>query len=54
MYYVYILNCSDNKPYTGCTENLEERLKRHDDGHISGLTIVAVVMTRRDVKSSSI
>lgn len=34
MYYVYILLCSDGKPYTGCTENLEERLERHNKGHV--------------------
>ncbi|MEL6562601.1 MAG: GIY-YIG nuclease family protein [Bacteroidota bacterium] len=30
MYYVYILRCSDNSYYTGCTNNLEERLQRHN------------------------
>lgn len=34
MYYVYILKCSDNLPYTGCTNNLEDRLDRHNKGHI--------------------
>jgi predicted GIY-YIG superfamily endonuclease len=34
MYYVYILNCSDKKPYTGCTDNLKERLERHKKGHV--------------------
>lgn len=34
MYYVYILICCDGKPYTGCTENLEERLKRHQSGYV--------------------
>ena len=29
MFYVYILECFDNKPYTGCTDNLKERLNRH-------------------------
>lgn len=33
-YFVYILKCSDGKPYTGCTENLEERLQRHSDGFV--------------------
>jgi hypothetical protein len=27
MYYVYILKCCDNSPYTGFTENLKERFK---------------------------
>jgi len=34
MYIVYILKCDDGKPYTGCTENLEERLYRHNNGHV--------------------
>jgi putative endonuclease len=34
MYYVYILLCSDQKPYTGCTNNLKDRLKRHQTGNI--------------------
>lgn len=34
MYYVYILQCSDNKPYTGCTDNLKDRLERHDNGYV--------------------
>ena len=32
MYYVYILKCSDNKLYTGCTDNLKERVGRHEKG----------------------
>jgi putative endonuclease len=34
MYFVYILKCADGKPYTGCTENLEERLARHTNGYV--------------------
>jgi putative endonuclease len=33
-YYVYILKCSDGKPYTGCTEDLEDRLERHQKGQV--------------------
>lgn len=33
-YSVYILKCFDGKPYTGCTENIEERLKRHNNGYV--------------------
>ena len=33
-YFVYILKCADGKPYTGCTENLQERLLRHSNGHV--------------------
>jgi putative endonuclease len=35
MWYVYILNCKNNKPYIGCTGNLSDRLKRHEKGYIS-------------------
>lgn len=34
MRYVYILSCSDGKTYVGCTDNLEDRLKRHQSGWI--------------------
>jgi len=34
MYYVYILLCSDGKPYTGCAENLKARVERHQKGHV--------------------
>ena len=30
--YVYILECSDSSLYTGWTNNLEERIKAHNDG----------------------
>jgi len=33
-WYVYILLCSDNKHYTGCSSNLKERLKRHSLGQV--------------------
>ena len=33
-HYVYLLGCSDNTTYTGCTSNLDERLKRHNAGHV--------------------
>jgi putative endonuclease len=34
MQYVYILKCSDGLFYTGCTENIENRLKRHSSGYV--------------------
>jgi putative endonuclease len=34
MFYVYILKCNDNLPYTGFTENLKERFKRHRNGYV--------------------
>ena len=30
---VYMLECSDNSIYTGITNNLEERLKKHESGN---------------------
>jgi len=33
MWYVYILKCKDG-PYTGCTEDLKERMERHKNGHV--------------------
>jgi predicted GIY-YIG superfamily endonuclease len=34
VWYVYILWCADRKPYTGCTNNVENRLRRHEKGQI--------------------
>jgi predicted GIY-YIG superfamily endonuclease len=34
MFFVYILRCSDGLTYTGCTENLEERIDRHQKGQV--------------------
>ncbi len=36
MYYVYILICSDNRTYTGGTNNLKDRITRHSLGYIAG------------------
>ncbi len=33
MYYVYILKCSDGTEYVGCTNNLEDRIDRHQKGY---------------------
>ena len=35
MWYVYILKCQNGKSYVGCTSDLKERIKRHQDGHVS-------------------
>ena len=35
MYYVYLLICSDSKTYIGCTNNLRDRITRHEEGYIS-------------------
>ena len=37
-YYVYILECSDGSYYTGITNNIENRLKRHNSGKGSRYT----------------
>ncbi len=29
---VYIARCSDKSLYTGCTHNIEQRIKKHNDG----------------------
>ena len=34
MYFVYILKCADNNLYIGCTENIDERMNRHDTGQV--------------------
>ncbi len=35
MWKVYILKCNDRTHYTGCTNNLDDRLKRHAKGEIT-------------------
>jgi len=30
-YYVYILKCADKSLYTGCTNNVEKRIKQHNE-----------------------
>ena len=34
MFYIYILKCNDGTYYTGCTENLDERIIRHQKGYV--------------------
>ncbi len=34
MYYVYFLNCINNKQYIGCTKNLKERIEKHNKGYV--------------------
>jgi len=31
MYFVYILKCADSSLYVGCTNDIEKRLKQHND-----------------------
>jgi len=42
---VYILRCADRSYYTGHTDNLEERIAKHQVGEIEGYT-----STRRPVR----
>ncbi|HET9295924.1 MAG TPA: GIY-YIG nuclease family protein [Candidatus Binatia bacterium] len=37
-FWVYILRCSDNSYYTGHTDNLEERIAKHQSGEIESYT----------------
>jgi putative endonuclease len=34
LWYVYILRCRDDSTYTGCTNNLEDRIRRHNLGQV--------------------
>jgi predicted GIY-YIG superfamily endonuclease len=34
MWTVYILKCADGKFYTGCTSDVEDRMKRHHGGQV--------------------
>lgn len=34
MYFVYILRCSNKSIYTGCTNRIKERIKRHRNGKV--------------------
>ena len=31
---VYILNCNDEVVYTGCTDDFDDRIKRHKNGQV--------------------
>ena len=34
MWNVYILKCNDGSYYTGCTNNIDDRLKMHNKGEV--------------------
>lgn len=34
-WHVYLLKCADNTIYTGCTGDLEQRMKAHSNGEVS-------------------
>jgi len=44
-WFVYVLECSDNSFYTGITNNIERRIRMHQEGKASRFT-----RTRRPVK----
>ncbi|MDP2638106.1 MAG: GIY-YIG nuclease family protein [Candidatus Levybacteria bacterium] len=33
-YYVYILKCKNGLPYVGCTDDLRDRIRRHEKGFV--------------------
>lgn len=35
MWTVYILKCSDNTYYVGCTSNMDDRITRHRQGDVN-------------------
>lgn len=39
-YYVYILECKNNKSYIGCTNNLKDRIIRHQKGYVSATKLL--------------
>ena len=42
-FWVYILRCADGSYYTGHTDNLDERIAKHQAGEIEGYTSTSVV-----------
>ncbi|MBI2860947.1 MAG: GIY-YIG nuclease family protein [Chloroflexi bacterium] len=44
-FWVYILRCADNSYYTGHTDNLEERIAKHQAGAIKGYTTTRLPVT---------
>jgi putative endonuclease len=49
-YYVYIVKCKDSTFYTGCTNDLEKRIKTHNEGkgakYLRGRTPVKLAYVR--------
>ena len=35
MQFVYVLKCSDNGYYVGCTDNLKQRIETHSKGYVN-------------------
>jgi predicted GIY-YIG superfamily endonuclease len=44
-FWVYILRCADNSYYTGHTDNLEERIAKHQMGETEGYTSTRLPVT---------
>ncbi len=59
MYYVYLLKCSDGTLYCGTTNNLDKRLKEHNEGkgrgakYTAGRRPVRLVYTEKKRTKSS-
>lgn len=53
MYYVYIVECSDGTYYTGYTNNIEERVKKHNQGKAARYTRGRVPVTLQYSESFS-
>ncbi len=57
MYTIYILKCADSGPYVGCTENLKERLQRHNNGYVPAtksrrpVTLVTYIVFKNKYKA---
>jgi predicted GIY-YIG superfamily endonuclease len=44
-FWVYILRCADDSYYTGHTDNLEQRIAKHEVGEIEGYTSTRLPVT---------
>ena len=57
MWYVYILLCSNGEYYKGCTNNIEDRLERHQKGwvestkHLLPVTLVSYTVFTNQQKA---
>ena len=57
MWYIYIIECSDKTLYTGITNNLEKRIKTHNEGKGAKYTktrLPVVLMTYFEAENKSI
>jgi len=46
MWYVYILDCKNNKPYIGCTDDLKDRIERHKKGYVTATKNIRPIKLR--------